>query len=167
MSATGTASPVVLHAGIGQIVSSDRPGDTLGVLGLGSCIGLVMLDVAGRVAGLAHVMLPRSSAAGGPPGKFADTAVPALIDALTALGAERLRLEAVIAGGARMFGGSGGSAMAIGDRNAEAVRAALTQSRIRLRAADVGGGSGRTMHISVATGSVTVQPVGGTPVDLR
>lgn len=159
------AGPTV---GIGQIAASDRRGVVITALGLGSCIGVVLVDPRARIAGMAHVMLPQSAPTSeGPPGKFADTAIPALLDAVLALGADRARLVATIAGGAQMFGaGSGGGLFNIGGRNDESVRAALTAGRIRLRAHDVGGNVGRTVQVVVDTGTVTVRVVGGEPVEL-
>ncbi|MGD9573521.1 MAG: chemotaxis protein CheD, partial [Thermoleophilia bacterium] len=101
------AGPVV---GIGQLAASGERGVVISALGLGSCIGLVLADPGARVAGMVHVMLPDSSTAStdGPPGKYADTAVPALIDSLCRLGADRGRLTGAMAGGAQMFGGGSG-----------------------------------------------------------
>lgn len=154
--------------GIGQIAVSDEHAVVISALGLGSCIGLVLTDRAARIAGMAHVMLPASAPGSqGPPGKFADTAVPALLDAVMALGAERARLGAWLAGGAQMFGGgSGGSVLNIGGRNEAAVRAALGAAGIRVRATDTGGNSGRTMLVRVGTGAVSVGVVGREPVEL-
>lgn len=148
--------------GMGQIVASGTPGTSITALGLGSCIGLVLIDNRAGVAGMAHVMLPESRpGAAGPPGKFADTAVPALIAAVTELGAERARLIAKMAGGAQMFSGTGPAMLNIGERNAERLRAALQAADIRLHAADIGGSSGRTMTVDVASGVVAVRVVGG------
>ena len=64
---------------MGELAVSTGPGDVLTSIGLGSCIGLVLLDRAKGVVGLAHVMLPERPASVAPqPGKFADSAVPAL-----------------------------------------------------------------------------------------
>ena len=161
-----TAGPSV---GIGQIVASADPGVVISALGLGSCIGLVLADAHAGVAGMAHVMLPASRpGASGPPGKFADTAVPALLDQVLRLGADRVRLQAKIAGGAQMFGGGAAAAsmMNIGERNATAVREALKAIGMRVRAADTGGNAGRSMQVSVSGGAVTVRAVGGEPIDL-
>ncbi len=154
--------------GIGQIVVSADRGVVISALGLGSCIGVVLTDALAGVAGMAHVMLPASRpGADGPPGKFADTAVPALLDQVVRLGADRVRVQARIAGGAQMFGGGGGSPMLnIGERNEEAVREALKAAGMRVRAADTGGNAGRSMQVSVTGGAVTVRAVGGEPIAL-
>lgn len=160
------AGPTV---GIGQIAVSDDREIVISALGLGSCIGVVLSDPRARVAGMAHVMLPQSAPTSkGPPGKFADTAVPALLDSVLALGAERSRLIAKISGGAQMFGSGsgGGNIFNIGERNADAVQVALMAVGIRVRASDVGGNCGRTMQVVVASGTVTVRVVGGAAVEL-
>jgi chemotaxis protein CheD len=150
--------------GIGQLVASSDPSLVISALGLGSCIGLVLADPRARVAGLVHVMLPDSTTArsDGPPGKYADTAVPALLSEVSRLGADRGRLVATIAGGAQMFGaGAGGGVLRIGERNTEAVETALRAAGLRPRGRDVGGALGRTLRVEVATGAVTVRAIGG------
>lgn len=156
------------NVGIGQILASADPGVVISALGLGSCIGLVLTDAPAGVAGMAHVMLPASRAgADGSPGKFADTAVPALVDQVLRLGAQPVRLQARMAGGAQMFAvGGGGPMLNIGERNTEAVREALRAAGLRVRAADTGGNAGRSMHVTVSGGAVTVRAVGGEPIDL-
>ena len=66
-----------------------------------------------------------------------------------------------------MFGGgSAGTTLNIGERNADAVREALKAAGMRVRAADVGGNAGRSMQVAVTGGSVTVRAVGGEPIEL-
>lgn len=161
---TASAPPgLEIPVGLGKIEASSRRGDVLCALGLGSCIGLVMIDVRAGVAGLAHVMLPAArDGAVELPGKFADTAVPALLDAVGSLGADHRRLVVKAAGGAQMFGaGSGARTLRVGERNDEAVREALARAGLRLRVADTGGTQGRTLRVDVATGAVSVRTVGG------
>lgn len=168
MSTTAIAPARQVNVGIGQLAASADPGLVLSALGLGSCIGLVMVDPGARVAGMVHVMLPESHVGRtGPPGKFADTAVPALLEAVEALGAGRSRLVVSLAGGAQMFGaGLGDGVLNIGERNLAAVAAALRCARLTVRASDVGGSSGRTLQVTVGTGRVTVRAVGRDPIEL-
>lgn len=154
-------------ARMGEIVSSANGGDVLACVGLGSCIGLVLVDRRAAVAGLAHVMLPAAPAGADNPGKFADLAVPALIDEVSRLGAARHRLDAVLVGGASMFSfGGGGTSQEIGRRNEEAVRAALDATRIPIRATQTGGTRGRTVRVHVATALVTCREAAGEEVQL-
>lgn len=148
---------------MGEMVISTNPTDELMALGLGSCIGLAIVDRTAGVAGLAHIVLPESHP-GAETGKFADLAVPELIGRMGAAGAVTRRMEAVIAGGASMFEVTGG--MDIGTRNDEAVRAALRAARVALRAAQTGGRQGRTIRVHVGEGTVTVRAAGQSPVTL-
>jgi chemotaxis protein CheD len=151
---------------MGELATAAKGGATLVSIGLGSCIGLALIDRTRSIAALAHVMLPATPADGhgGMPGKFGDTAVPALLKALAPLGARPGRLEAVLVGGARMF--SIGSSMDIGARNDEATRVALQAARIPVAAADTRGSTGRTIRVDPATGIVTVKAAGGKPTQL-
>jgi chemotaxis protein CheD len=145
-----------------QVVSANR-GDVLVSLGLGSCIGLALVDETAGVAGLVHIVLPEAPAEPGRagPAKFANTAVPALIDAVTRAGARAARLRAVLCGGAHMFGNTGTSAvMQIGARNATATMQALELARIPVRGKDTGGSTGRSIEVHVANGDVLVRGVG-------
>jgi chemotaxis protein CheD len=166
---TGVARPATssgiasstFKVGLGVLVATDEPGKGLSALGLGSCIGVAAYDPVAKVAGMVHVMLSDStmSSAPGPAGKYADTAIPALIEAMVRLGAEPGRLVVKIAGGAQMFS-SGGGNLNIGARNAVAVRAALAAAKLRIKAADTGGTSGRTLELWVDDGRTTVRTAG-------
>jgi chemotaxis protein CheD len=114
------------------------------------------------VAALAHVMLPESTQPDPPqPHKFADLAVPALIDLALAQGAVRTRLEAALVGGAAMFQ-FGGSGQDIGQRNATAVTRLLGAARIPVRATATGGNKGRTVRVTVGTDiTITSREAGG------
>jgi chemotaxis protein CheD len=145
--------------------TSRDPDDVLVSLGLGSCIGLALVDGSAGVAGLAHIVLPESGGRGdSPAGKFADTAVPALIDEVVRLGGRKHCLNAVVCGGAHMFKGTAAaSGLAIGERNQEGTLAALAAARIPVRASDVGGNAGRSIEVVVSTGEVRVRAVGEEP----
>jgi chemotaxis protein CheD len=149
---------------MGEMSVSSTSGEELVAIGLGSCIGVALVDRAAGVAGLAHVVLPDSGGAAGPPGKFADLAVPELLDQVQRAGARRERLEVVLVGGARMF--ALGAGMDIGTRNEAAVRDALSQHRLRVRAAATGGNNGRTMRVFPGEGAVNVHAAGAAPETL-
>ena len=151
-------------ARMGEMVISSDPNEELVALGLGSCIGLAIVDRTAGVAGLAHIVLPESNDRGDQVGKFADTAVPELIEKMRRAGAVVRRFETAIAGGARMFEMSGG--LDIGSRNETAVRAALAKARITVKAAQTGGDTGRTVKIAVGDLLVTVRSAGQPPETL-
>jgi chemotaxis protein CheD len=152
---------------MGELAVTDRDGGQLVTLGLGSCIGLVLIDRRMHVAGLAHVVLPASgSNADVNRLKFANHAVPELITRVVELGARRPLLEAVLVGGASMFAAIG-NGMEIGARNEDAVRDALSANRIRVSAAATGGARGRTVRVDPKAGTVTVREAGGSDIQLH
>jgi chemotaxis protein CheD len=150
---------------MGEIAVSASAAEALLSVGLGSCIGLALIDQRRGIAGLAHVMLPESVGAGGPPGKFADTAVPELVARTVALGTARTSLKAVLVGGAPMFALGAGNSLDIGARNEAAVRGLLAAERIPVVAAETRGGKGRTIRV-VPGGAVMVKEAGAPEFDV-
>lgn len=128
-------------------------------LGLGSCIGLLMYDPAVPVAGVAHVMLPKSSGHVTHPGKFADTAVKALLEGMKQKGAHQNSLCAMIFGGGNMFPTGSKEKITIGMSNANAIIEELESEKISLLAHDVGGNSGRSIYFDTNTGRVLIKMV--------
>jgi chemotaxis protein CheD len=145
---------------MGELATSTDPGAVLAAIGLGSCVGLALIDRGAGVAGLAHIMLPADTGGSVQPGKFADTGVPALIERMAARGALRVRLEAVLVGGAQMLGAAG-NRLDVGARNEAATRSALTRAGVRIVAAETGGTTGRTVRVRVGPGEVSVKEAGG------
>lgn len=131
--------------------------------GLGSCVGLTLYDPHAKVAGMAHVMLPTSEIAKEGQinqAKYADTAIPLLIQRMVALGAAVSRMESKMAGGAQMFAfSSAKDTMRIGPRNVESCKAVLEQFRIPLKGEDTGGSYGRTIEFDSATGIMLISSV--------
>ena len=150
---------------MGEIAVSSSPGEVLLSIGLGSCIGLALVDQRRGVAGLAHIMLPEAIPGGGPAGKFADLAVPELLRQTTALGTTRGVLKAVLVGGAQMFSLGKGSSLDIGARNETAVRALLAAERIPVVASATGGSRGRTIRVFPG-GAVLSKEAGGAEIEL-
>ena len=154
---TATATEVVVR--MGELVVSASAGDVLVCVGLGSCIGLVLVCRRGGACGLAHIVLPDSGGReGDPPANFAERAVPALIGALGHHGVRAESLDAILVGGAQMF--TTGTGMEIGARNEAAVRAELQRAGIPVTATATAGSVGRTVRVHVATGNVTVREAG-------
>ena len=72
---------------------------------LGSCVGVCLYDKSRKIAGMVHVILPEKAVAVNRenPYKFGDEGVRRLVQEMERLGAEKKRLTAKIAGGAKMF----------------------------------------------------------------
>ncbi|BBI34415.1 chemotaxis protein CheD [Cohnella abietis] len=138
-------------------------GSVLKTTGLGSCVGLALYDPQLRIGGMAHIMLPSSDIAREGQlnlAKYADTAVPELLQRMKSKGAITARLIAKMAGGAQMFAFMGGSdTMRIGPRNVEATKLALAHYSIPLVSEDTGGSYGRTVELSIQTGIFSIRSV--------
>ena len=160
----------IINVGMGEIQVSKSQGTYLAAPGLGSCIGVTVYDPKVKVAGMVHVVLPDSSNSNKEitsPGKYADTAIPELLDKVTKLGAIKSNLIVKISGGAQMFNlEKGGNILNIGMRNNIAVKAALSKEGLILKAADVGGNKGRTVKLEVSTGRVSVRIIGQQEIEL-
>jgi chemotaxis protein CheD len=145
---------------MGELAASADPAAVLVSIGLGSCIGLALVDARAGVAGLAHILLPGpGEAERRSPCTYAHSGVPALVREVTALGARNLR--AVIVGGAQMLGAGAAGGTRVGARNVAAVRAALDAAGIAVVAADTGGDGGRTIRVYVDRALVTARVTGG------
>ncbi len=152
----------MVAVGLGEIRTTRGGGPVLMALGLGSCVGIALYDPAAQVGGMAHVVLPGPPAVGvAPSPRFAGPAVTALVEQLTALGADRRRLVCKIAGGAQVLtAGAMRDSFRIGERNVEAVLAALGQIGLRPKAADCGGSTGRSFRLTIHDGRVAVKRLG-------
>src|SRR5690242_3051248 len=149
-----------IMVGMAEVKVARSQDDVLIALGLGSCIGICAYDVKARIAGMAHIVLPDSAGFDASPCKFADTAVPHLIEMMIHRGAAANRIRVAIVGGAQLFAFNGsGPRLEIGPRNTAAVKAALEQCGLELAAIDIGGTAGRTVHMS-GDGRIRVKIIG-------
>jgi chemotaxis protein CheD len=151
-----------VRVGIADLNTVVSPGKLITV-GLGSCIGIALYDKIIGVGGLAHIMLPDSTQFNNlaNPHKFADLAIPILVEKLEKMGANKRNIKAKIAGGASMFSFSDKSMiMDIGGRNSTAVKNVLIKFSIPLISEDVGGNKGRTMIFDTSNGIVQIKTVG-------
>ena len=135
------------------------PPDILSTSGLGSCIGICLYDPLKKIAGMAHIMLPDSTQARGNinEARFADTAIPVLINIMLTKGASKESLIAKIVGGAQMFNFNNlNDIMRVGERNGFAVLAKLKQEGIPVLAQDIGGNFGRSIKFDPKDGKVYI-----------
>ena len=134
--------------------------DVLITYALGSCVGTCIVDTAAGVAGLSHIMLPDSTVVKDSKTlnrmKFADTALPDMVNAMIKKGANIHRMQAKIAGGALMFAANS-SQFNIGERNVAAVKKTMAQLKIPIIASDVGLNYGRTVYFYGNEGKVVIK----------
>ncbi|WP_290816095.1 chemotaxis protein CheD [Halovivax sp.] len=159
---TEPGAPEPVQVGISELVVSEGE-DTLKSYGLGSCLAIALYESDSGIGGLAHTMLPDGDAvenSDAKPGKYADTAIRALLRRMVERGATYTEVEAKIAGGSDMFEfesfGDG-----VGQRNTDAAREELDKLGVPLVAEDVGGTYGRTVEFTPGTGVLVVKTGNG------
>jgi chemotaxis protein CheD len=128
---------------------------------LGSCVAVVLHDRVGKFGALAHVVLPDSRGAADHPGKYADTAIPAMLAELKGRAGPAIvgRLTAKLVGGAAMFQTTG--PVTIGASNGEAAERILAGLGIPVVGRDLGGDSGRRVVFDIATGRLSIRTPAG------
>jgi chemotaxis protein CheD len=125
---------------------------------LGSCVGIILADRKNEVFGLAHVMLPEKLPNDETLGKYADSAVPAMVSLMErCAGGASGKLEAFLVGGASMFETGGGAMTDIGNRNIRAAHQAVRKLNIPVVFDDTGGTCGRTVLFDCQRGELTVK----------
>lgn len=145
-----------VEVGLGELKAVASPG-VLRAASLGSCVAIILYDPLTRKGVMSHVVMPQSTSpekAKATPGKFADTAVPAL---LQKIGLPPSRLQAWMVGGANMFYASSSPLLQVGQRNVERCRAALAKHGLRSVVEEVGKNLGRTVELFTSTGEVWVR----------
>ena len=148
-----------LTIGIADMKFAQNSG-TLITYALGSCIGICLYDPVIKLGGLLHIMLPLNMETGRKnPLKYADTGMAEMIRQMEAKGANRARIVAKIAGGAKMFEVTGALGN-IGQRNIDSVRIQMKKLGLRIANEDVGGTVARTMSMDVETGAISVRSYG-------
>jgi chemotaxis protein CheD len=153
-----------VHVKIADLAVQKGQG-VLVTFGLGSCVGIALYDQKVKIGGLAHILLHDSTKFIRPnvtdvnPAKFADTAIPHMLDMMVKMGAQKSSIIAKIAGGASLFNFKSESGN-VGDKNIESVRSKLKELGLRIVFEDVGGKHGRTMRLFVDTGEVTISTAG-------
>jgi chemotaxis protein CheD len=158
--------PAIVSVPIGQWALAAAPCriQTL----LGSCVGVVLYHRAAKLGGVAHIVLPKAPANSvDHPGKYADTAIPALIAEFDRrIGqVSRGKLTAKLAGGASMFQVEPtmleNSQLNIGQRNQDQIEQLLSELSIPILARDLGGSHGRRLILDTVSGIVTIKVPGG------
>ena len=128
---------------------------------LGSCVGICIYDRIKKIGGLAHVLLPTDTTSGRLPEKYADTAIPLLVEMLLKEGAKKENLSAKIAGGASMFKFQSNNTLGqIGDRNVETTKEVLENLGIPVLEEDIMGNTGRVIDFYLEDGRLKVKAAG-------
>jgi len=150
---------VLVNVGVAQLKIGNSP--TVLRTILGSCVGICVYDRMKKIGGLAHVLLPTDQAGGSTPEKYADTAIPLLVERLLKEGCKKEFMSAKIAGGASMFKFAPNLPLGqIGDRNVEKTKFILEKLGIQVVAEEVGGNNGRVIDFFLEDGRLKIKAAG-------
>lgn len=155
-----------ISLGLGEMAVTRNPDDVLIAYGLGSCLGISMIDPVTHVTGLLHAVLPESLNGADNEntpshGKYVGSGIESLLAAMAKEGANRNRIVTRMVGGANMLIAAGlTSTFDIGTRNIEKARTVFQRLNIKITAEEVGGHTGRTVRVYVADSRVTVRAIG-------
>ena len=120
---------------------------------LGSCVAVVLYDKQKKIGGMAHIMLANSPPDSNEVGKYADKAIPKIIDSMINEGCQLSNISAMLFGGAEMFFFSDRpSIMKIGTKNTELCKVILKDYNIPIIAEETGGKIGRTIELDCNSG---------------
>lgn len=125
---------------------------------LGSCVGVIIHDKLSKRTGMAHIMLPKRFRPDESIGKYADTAIPALLKEMSRRGSSRAHLEAYVTGGAEMFARSQDKRLAsVGEMNIDATRNLLARHGIAVVYEDTGGDRGRVVQFDNRSAQIQIR----------
>ncbi len=122
---------------------------------VGSCVAIGLSDGNG-IGGLAHIMLPEYDGKTELIGKYADTAIPAMVEEMRQYSSDDNGFKAKIAGGAQMFSFPSPTT-SIGQRNVQKVKEVLEEMGITVEGKDVGKNHGRTVEFYIAEGKMLIK----------
>ncbi|MDY6934465.1 MAG: chemotaxis protein CheD [Spirochaetota bacterium] len=150
----------LVNVGVAQLKISSTPSVLRTILG--SCVGICIYDKTKKIGGLAHVLLPQDSGSNdGKPEKYANTAIPLLIQMLEKEGCNKGSMSAKIAGGASMFKFKSNTHLAqIGERNIEMTKKVLQENSIPITIEDLGGNTGRVIDFFLEDGRLKIKASG-------
>ena len=146
--------------GVGDLGATCKAGEAIKTIGLGSCVAVIIMDRISRCIGMVHVALPESATnldhAKRKPGHFADTGIPALLQAMKEAGSSASGTGKIVklVGGANVMDPH--NTFNIGKRNILAIKKILWKYGMGAIAEDLGGNIGRTVVVDVDEGRVKI-----------
>lgn len=150
--------------GIGDFGATVTPGGVIRTMALGSCVAVLMLERKTHCVGMVHVALPDSSVspdrAKQLPGYFADTGIPALMQAMQKKAGAFSRKDLIVklTGGANVADPN--NTFNIGKRNVLTIKKILWGLGLGAVAEDVGGFHSRTVTLVRDTGKIILSSPG-------
>jgi len=149
---------ILVRMGENVVVRDDNNGIIKLKTILGSCVGIILVDPHRKIAGLSHIMLPEKTEKDPIITKYADTAIPDLIEKLSKKGALKKNLKAYIVGGACMFNNANQqTTLNIGEKNYKKVIEVISEFNIPVVLERKGGNRGKTIIYNLRDDTIEVK----------
>lgn len=123
---------------------------------VGSCVAVCLRDKSGIAGGMSHFILPYGSVRSTTRMRYANFAVPELVDLVRKAAGASDDLEAKLVGGASVVSAFSDSRRHLGEGNVEAARQYLEDVGVEVKVEVVGGRVGRKVIYEVNDGSMWV-----------
>jgi len=159
-SSSSTHEPAVVYLPPGLLHASRGPGAVTTVLG--SCVAVCLFDPAAGAGGINHYLLPYWNGDGLASPKYANIALPKLVERMLALGCRLQGLRAKLFGGGAVFAQVGGL-YGVGERNILFAEQYLAEAGIPVVARDVGLCCTRKVIFHLHTGEAFVRRIMAPP----
>jgi chemotaxis protein CheD len=160
----------VRPVGIGEIIVSREPLDSLVIYGLGSCVAVCLYEPSLRLGGMLHALLPSATTASAStmlPAKYVDQGIPLLLEAMRREGAKRSNVVASLCGGAQILSATSfRDLLTIGARNVLAAEESLRRLGLPIQRQETGGRSGRTVMLMVGNGELRIKALAESTLEL-
>jgi chemotaxis protein CheD len=153
-SSSSTLEPAAVYLLPGLLYAAAAPAAVTTLLG--SCVAVCLFDPALRAGGINHYLLPFWNGEGLASPKYANIALPGLLEKMLELGCRRQNLRAKLFGGGAVFQQIGGL-FGVGERNIQYAEQYLENAVIPIVARDVGEGFTRKVIFRVHTGEALVR----------
>ena len=125
---------------------------------LGSCVAVCFWDPKNKIAGMNHVVLPKTREGEAPTSRFGNVATFVLLDMMLEEGAKKENLVTRVFGGAsRMSKKSLHAGFVVGDLNLDITIKVLHKLQLKISHQDVGGELGRRIQFNSRSGEIEVK----------
>ncbi|MDF1616289.1 chemotaxis protein CheD [Petrocella sp. FN5] len=152
----------MLNVGIGEVVISNDPSETIVTHALGSCVALIIHCNHAKHTAMAHIVLPENSSTRNQalykmkPGYFASDIVPLMVNYfLKKLGCSKSQLEIKLVGGA--VSSQETDRFLVGQKNIAMVRHLIRAYGLKMDDTETGERFSRTVTVKVSNGHVHVK----------
>lgn len=150
----------LIPVNIGEIGLIRKKG-SLRILGLGSCVGLLVYDEKNLMAGMAHILLPGPRLKGDEnrdlKAKYGDEAILELIKIFEKEKSNLKDLMIGIVGGATIFSTNDDNILQIGKRNVDGIKKEISKYGLKLVWEETGGASGRSVIFTLPEGELKIK----------